>query len=87
MSYADTVLYPAPSVVINHTIRPDSSSSIALLFAPIWYALAPPSPFTFTTCCAGGAYTGGWICWPNPYGFRNGFWYWFMPSPPACIFA
>jgi hypothetical protein len=36
MSYGVTVLYPAPSVVISHTIVPLSSSSSALLFAPIW---------------------------------------------------
>ena len=51
MSYACTVLYPAPSVVHSQTIRPLSSSRSAELFAPIWNALAPFSPFTRTTCC------------------------------------
>lgn len=66
MSYAETVLYPAPSLVTSHTIVPLSSSSSALLFAPIWYALAPFSPFTRTTCCAAGCMAGGWYCGAMP---------------------
>ena len=71
MSYAFTVLYPAPSDVTSHTIRPDSSSSSAELFAPIVYARAPFSPFTRTTC---DGWTAGWIIGCGmPYGFRYGF--------------
>lgn len=69
MSYAETVLYPAPSVVTSHTIVPLSSRSMALLFAPIWYARAPFSPFTLVTCCT------GWTicCGITANGFRYGF--------------
>ena len=72
MSYAWTVLYPAPSLVISQTISPLSSSSSAELFAPIWNALAPFSPFTRTTCCAAGCITGGWYCGAMPYGLIKG---------------
>ena len=65
MSYAWTVLYPAPSLVTSQTISPDSSSSSADPFAPIWNVLAPFSPFTRTTCCAAWA-TGGWYCGAMP---------------------
>lgn len=61
MSYGCTVLYPAPSLVTSQTIRPDSSSSSAELFAPIWKARAPFSPFTRTTC-VGADGIAGWNC-------------------------
>ena len=60
----------APSVVTSHTSVPLSSSSIALLFAPIWYALAPFSPFTRTTCCAGCGIAAGYC--GTAYGLIKG---------------
>ena len=55
MSYAATVLYPAPSVVTAQIIVPLASSSSALLFGPMLNAFAPPAPFTFVTCICGAA--------------------------------
>ena len=47
IEYALKVGYPAPSVVFNHTIGAVSSKRRAELLTPIWYASAPPLPFTF----------------------------------------